>query len=194
MRHPFPGVSSEDVAARLAEHVGVICLPGTFFNPKFENVDDDRFIRFCEVVRISTMRRELIALCASDCERRERDAQARPGSPCGALQIVGLASSVVIEMSRCAISIGRRCPRDSPNASGPAGAVSGGRGHDFLSSLISLRIDGEVIVCVRRCDYWITRLGLELAPARRLSQPEVVLHMRFTPAAHGNFDLCPYVM
>ncbi|KAL8291624.1 hypothetical protein RQP46_001882 [Phenoliferia psychrophenolica] len=46
VRHPFPGVPSEVVAARLAQYVGVVVLPGTFFGPKFENVDDDRFIRF----------------------------------------------------------------------------------------------------------------------------------------------------
>ncbi|GAA6015675.1 hypothetical protein JCM10207_008168 [Rhodosporidiobolus poonsookiae] len=46
VKHPFPGAPSELVASRLGKHVGVVVLPGTFFSPPFENVNDDRFIRF----------------------------------------------------------------------------------------------------------------------------------------------------
>ncbi|GAA5996974.1 uncharacterized protein JCM10292_006121 [Rhodotorula paludigena] len=46
VKHPYPGASSESVASRLAEHVGIVALPGTFFSPPFDNVDDDAFIRF----------------------------------------------------------------------------------------------------------------------------------------------------
>ncbi|GAA5826270.1 hypothetical protein JCM11251_007233 [Rhodosporidiobolus azoricus] len=46
VKHPYPGASSEFVASRLASLVGVVVLPGTFFSPPFESVDDDRFIRF----------------------------------------------------------------------------------------------------------------------------------------------------
>ncbi|GAA5932065.1 hypothetical protein JCM3775_004231 [Rhodotorula graminis] len=46
VKHPFAGSSSELVASRLGEHVGVVVLPGTFFSPPFANVDDDRYIRF----------------------------------------------------------------------------------------------------------------------------------------------------
>ncbi|GAA5855373.1 hypothetical protein JCM9279_001702, partial [Rhodotorula babjevae] len=46
VKHPFAGSSSELVAVRLGEHVGVFVLPGTFFSPPFANVDDDRYIRF----------------------------------------------------------------------------------------------------------------------------------------------------
>ncbi|KAK4700322.1 hypothetical protein P7C70_g5932, partial [Phenoliferia sp. Uapishka_3] len=46
VKHPFIGVSSEKVAASLAEKVGVVVLPGTFFGPKFELIDDDRYLRF----------------------------------------------------------------------------------------------------------------------------------------------------
>jgi aspartate/methionine/tyrosine aminotransferase len=47
VRHPFPSVPSHLVASRLAKHSGVVVLPGTFFSPPFENVDDDRYLRFC---------------------------------------------------------------------------------------------------------------------------------------------------
>ncbi|CEQ39352.1 SPOSA6832_00879, partial [Sporobolomyces salmonicolor] len=46
VKHPFPGASSELVASRLGEHVGVVVLPGTFFSPPFADVHDDRYIRF----------------------------------------------------------------------------------------------------------------------------------------------------
>ncbi|BGP22076.1 aspartate aminotransferase [Rhodotorula toruloides] len=46
VKHPFAGVPSELVARRLGERVGVVVLPGTFFSPPFENVDEDRYIRF----------------------------------------------------------------------------------------------------------------------------------------------------
>ncbi|GAA5914213.1 hypothetical protein JCM6882_004752 [Rhodosporidiobolus microsporus] len=46
VKHPFPGASSELVASRLGALVGVVLLPGTFFSPPFEDVNDDRFIRF----------------------------------------------------------------------------------------------------------------------------------------------------
>jgi len=77
VRHPFEGVGSEVVAARLGEHVGLVVLPGesnatqgapfvrvkpssptdlsshrgltgSFFCPPFDDVKDDRFIRFCK--------------------------------------------------------------------------------------------------------------------------------------------------
>lgn len=47
VRHPYEGASSELVAARLAEHVGVVVLPGTFFGPPFADIDEDRYLRFC---------------------------------------------------------------------------------------------------------------------------------------------------
>lgn len=47
VKHPFPGASSELVASRLGQYVGVTVLPGTFFAPPFENVEDDRYLRFC---------------------------------------------------------------------------------------------------------------------------------------------------
>ncbi|BGO98388.1 hypothetical protein RTG_00833 [Rhodotorula toruloides ATCC 204091] len=46
VKHPYAGVPSEVVAKRLGEYVGVVVLPGTFFSPPFENVDEDRYIRF----------------------------------------------------------------------------------------------------------------------------------------------------
>ncbi|BGP13189.1 hypothetical protein JCM10213_000231 [Rhodosporidiobolus nylandii] len=46
VKHPFPGASSQLVAQRLAQHVGVVVLPGTFFSPPFADVGDDRYIRF----------------------------------------------------------------------------------------------------------------------------------------------------
>lgn len=50
VKHPFAGASSELVASRLAQHVGVVVLPGTFFCPPFEGADvnEDRYIRFCK--------------------------------------------------------------------------------------------------------------------------------------------------
>lgn len=48
VKHPFPGAPSELVAARLGEHAGVIVLPGTFFSPPFADVNEDRYLRFCE--------------------------------------------------------------------------------------------------------------------------------------------------
>ncbi|SCV72646.1 BQ2448_4183 [Microbotryum intermedium] len=48
VKHPFKESSSELVASRLGSQVGIVVLPGTFFGPNFENVDDDRYIRFCE--------------------------------------------------------------------------------------------------------------------------------------------------
>ncbi|ORY54484.1 pyridoxal phosphate-dependent transferase [Leucosporidium creatinivorum] len=46
VKHPFSGVSSEVVASRLGQYVGITVLPGTFFSPPFANIDDDRYIRF----------------------------------------------------------------------------------------------------------------------------------------------------
>ncbi|KAK4051287.1 hypothetical protein OIO90_004768 [Microbotryomycetes sp. JL221] len=46
VQHPFKGISSMIVAERLAKQVGLIVLPGTFFNSKFENVQDDQYLRF----------------------------------------------------------------------------------------------------------------------------------------------------
>ncbi|TKA57220.1 hypothetical protein B0A53_01176 [Rhodotorula sp. CCFEE 5036] len=47
VRHPFKGASSELVSQRLAEQVGIVTLPGTFFSPPFANPEqDDRYIRF----------------------------------------------------------------------------------------------------------------------------------------------------
>ncbi|GAA5857622.1 hypothetical protein JCM8547_004302 [Rhodosporidiobolus lusitaniae] len=46
VKHPFPSFPSQLVAARLGEHVGVVVLPGTFFSPPFEDVGEDRYIRF----------------------------------------------------------------------------------------------------------------------------------------------------
>jgi aspartate/methionine/tyrosine aminotransferase len=48
VRHPYPGVGSELVAKRLASIVGVVVLPGSFFNPPFDDIKDDRYLRFCE--------------------------------------------------------------------------------------------------------------------------------------------------
>ncbi|KAI5477786.1 aspartate aminotransferase [Pseudohyphozyma bogoriensis] len=46
VKHPFPGASSELVASRLGSKVGIVVLPGTFFSKPFEDVNDDRYIRF----------------------------------------------------------------------------------------------------------------------------------------------------
>ncbi|KAM0749954.1 PLP-dependent transferase [Meredithblackwellia eburnea MCA 4105] len=46
VRHPFEGFTSEQVGQRLAQFAGIIVLPGTFFGPKFDNVEDDRYLRF----------------------------------------------------------------------------------------------------------------------------------------------------
>ncbi|SGY67373.1 BQ5605_C004g02770 [Microbotryum silenes-dioicae] len=46
VKHPFKRSSSELVASRLGSQVGIVVLPGTFFGPEFDNIDDDRYIRF----------------------------------------------------------------------------------------------------------------------------------------------------
>ncbi|GAA6062286.1 hypothetical protein JCM10212_004374, partial [Sporobolomyces blumeae] len=46
VKHPYTNVRSEVVSARLARHVGIVTLPGSFFSPPFDNPNDDRFIRF----------------------------------------------------------------------------------------------------------------------------------------------------
>ncbi|GAA5860394.1 hypothetical protein JCM3774_000405 [Rhodotorula dairenensis] len=46
VKHPYKGASSELVSQRLAEQVGIITLPGTFFSPPFADIDEDRYIRF----------------------------------------------------------------------------------------------------------------------------------------------------
>ena len=46
VRHPFKGASSELVSQRLAEQVGIVTLPGTFFSPPFADTEQDRYIRF----------------------------------------------------------------------------------------------------------------------------------------------------
>ncbi|BGP37128.1 hypothetical protein JCM10450v2_001036 [Rhodotorula kratochvilovae] len=46
VKHPFPGAPSQRVAAALGAKVGVVVLPGTFFSPPFDNVEEDRYIRF----------------------------------------------------------------------------------------------------------------------------------------------------
>jgi aspartate/methionine/tyrosine aminotransferase len=56
-RHPFPGHGSAEVCQRLAEELGVVLLPATFFcDPKLEEKSDDRWIRFsvanCDDARV----------------------------------------------------------------------------------------------------------------------------------------------
>ncbi|KAK4052052.1 hypothetical protein OIV83_002346 [Microbotryomycetes sp. JL201] len=56
--HPFERVSSEEVAKELASKVGVVVLPGTFFSPGFEDVDQDRYLRFSIAnVDVDTLRK-----------------------------------------------------------------------------------------------------------------------------------------
>lgn len=47
VKHPFEGVPSQKVSQYLAARVGIITLPGTFFSPPFDRIDEDRYIRFC---------------------------------------------------------------------------------------------------------------------------------------------------
>ncbi|KAJ8085607.1 hypothetical protein PM082_004425 [Marasmius tenuissimus] len=44
VRHPFPGIGSEEVCKRLATEIGVVVLPGAFFGITEE--EDDRWVRF----------------------------------------------------------------------------------------------------------------------------------------------------
>ncbi|OCH88680.1 PLP-dependent transferase [Obba rivulosa] len=65
VRHPFAGVRAQDVCRRLAQELGVVCLPAGFFGPRMEeggeggeeerwirfsvaNVDDEKVRRVCE--------------------------------------------------------------------------------------------------------------------------------------------------
>lgn len=48
VRHPYVGVGSELVAKELASLVGVVVLPGSFFNPPFDDIREDHYLRFCE--------------------------------------------------------------------------------------------------------------------------------------------------
>ncbi|GAA5978985.1 hypothetical protein JCM10908_002760 [Rhodotorula pacifica] len=58
VKHPFKGASSELVSQRLAEQVGIITLPGTFFSPSFGDLNEDRYIRFSIAnVNEATLRR-----------------------------------------------------------------------------------------------------------------------------------------
>ncbi|KAL4245624.1 Pyridoxal phosphate-dependent transferase [Abortiporus biennis] len=61
VKHPWKGVKSEVVCKRLAEEIGVVCLPASFFGPASSGTGLERWVRF-SVANVDDEKLKLVCL------------------------------------------------------------------------------------------------------------------------------------
>ncbi|EMD40082.1 hypothetical protein CERSUDRAFT_151007 [Gelatoporia subvermispora B] len=72
VRHPFKGVRAQEVCRRLAQEMGVVCLPAGFFGPRMEEGgeggEEERWIRF-SVANVDDEKVKRVCLRLREAER-----------------------------------------------------------------------------------------------------------------------------